>query len=126
MGRSPLKYIVILPYFLKDSKQVLTKNNVATYVGGGNYYQYYFAYHVIGLNHDTLHKLNNAIGSGIGAVSAVLGVALPALAPIIGAVTAILIAQWYIWQITDYDNGNGVVIDMIGLTPTWIVNVSSQ
>ncbi|TLF25455.1 MAG: hypothetical protein FCO83_02745 [Spiroplasma sp. WSS] len=104
----------------------LTKNNVATYAGGENYYQYYFAYHVIGLNHDTLHKLNNAIGSGIGAVSAVLGVALPALAPIIGAVAAILIAQWYIWQISDYDNGNGVVIDMVGLTPTWIVNVSSQ
>ncbi|WP_339039911.1 hypothetical protein [Spiroplasma endosymbiont of Andrena trimmerana] len=34
----------------------LTKNNVATYAGGENYYQYYFAYHVIGLNHDTLHK----------------------------------------------------------------------
>lgn len=106
--------------------KLLTQKKVATYAGGENYYNYYFAYHVIGLNHDTLHKLNDAIGSGIGAVSAILGAVLPALAPIIGVVAAILIAQWYVWGITDYDNGNGVVIEMVGLTPTWIVGVSPQ
>lgn len=48
-----------------------TQKNIATYAGGENYYNYYFAYHIIGLNHDTLRLVvNSAISSGIGAVAA--------------------------------------------------------
>lgn len=105
----------------------LIENNLKTVKGGENYYNWYFFYHVIGLNHDTLHKLNNAIGSGIGATSAVLGFALPQLAPIISVLAAVLIAQWYFWQIPDYDKDNGVVIKLIGGTvPQIIVNINSQ
>ncbi|WP_425381566.1 hypothetical protein [Spiroplasma endosymbiont of Polydrusus pterygomalis] len=103
-----------------------TQKNVATYAGGENYYNYYFAYHTIGLNHDTLRLVNNAISSGIGAVAAILSLALPALAPIVSVVAALLIAQWNIWQVPEYDNGNGVVIGMAGFTPTWIVRISPQ
>lgn len=72
---------------------VFTEKNIATYGGGENYYNYYFAYHTIGLNHDTLKLVNNAIGSGIGAVAAILSFALPAMAPIVSVVAALLIAQ---------------------------------
>lgn len=58
--------------------KLLTQKNVATYAGGENYYNYYFAYHTIGLSHDTLRLVNNAISSGIGAVAAVLSFAIPA------------------------------------------------
>lgn len=68
--------------------KLLTQKNVTTYAGGENYYSYYFAYHTIGLSHDTLHLVNNAISSGIGAVAAVLSFAIPAIAPIVSVVAA--------------------------------------
>ena len=62
----------------------LTKSNLKTLVAGGeNYYQYYFAYHVIGLSHKVLQDINNALGAGVGAVAAILSAVIPAIAPIV-------------------------------------------
>ncbi len=42
---------------------------------------------------------------------------IPKIATVAGIVAALLIAQWYVWNITSYDHGNGFGINLIGVFP---------
>ncbi|AGM25748.1 hypothetical protein SSYRP_v1c01520 [Spiroplasma syrphidicola EA-1] len=107
--------------FYQTEKPIAKTNN--NLKDGKNDFKYYFAYSNLFLNHSTLNYIQNALGAGVGAVGAILselGI------PFAGIIAAILIAQWYIWDIPSYDQGNGVEIQLIQPIPTIIVGVWAQ
>ncbi|WP_144060280.1 hypothetical protein [Spiroplasma chrysopicola] len=105
-----------------QTEQPITKTN-NNLKDGKNDFEYYFVYSNLFLNHTTLNYVQNTLGAGVGAVGAILselGI------PFAGIIAAILIAQWYIWDIPSYDQGNGVGIQLIQPIPTIIVDVWAQ
>ncbi|WP_283272615.1 hypothetical protein [Spiroplasma sp. SV19] len=111
--------------FYQDNKLNNTLTKVKNLKDGVNEWDYYFVYSHLYLNHSLTTTIQNDLGS-VGGVVAALLAAIPEIAAVAGIVAAILIAQWYIWNIPSYDNGNGVGINLIGIVPNVITSVWAQ
>ncbi len=118
------KQVLQYQTFYQNSKLNNALANVKNLKDGVNEWNYYFVYSHLYLNHSLTSTIQNDLGSVGGVVAALLG-AIPEIAAVAGIVAAILIAQWYIWNIPSYDQGNGVEINLIGILPNVITSVMS-
>ncbi|AOX43879.1 hypothetical protein S100390_v1c05400 [Spiroplasma sp. NBRC 100390] len=119
------KQVLQYQTFYQNSKLNNALANVKNLKDGVNEWNYYFVYSHLYLNHSLTSTIQNDLGSVGGVVAALLG-AIPEIAAVAGIVAAILIAQWYIWNIPSYDQGNGVGINLIGILPNVITSVWAQ
>ncbi|WP_425380666.1 hypothetical protein [Spiroplasma endosymbiont of Stenodema calcarata] len=110
-------------YQTKKLNPVLTK--VKNSNDGVNEWHYYFVYSHLYLNHSLTTTIQNDLGS-VGAVAAALLAMIPEIGPVADVIVALLIAQWYVWNIPSYDKGKGVGINMIGIAPDIITAVWAQ
>lgn len=119
--------------FVEKQNKIVLNNIIQSWEGtvqdsGRNDYNYYFGYHVLYLSHDLTTTLNNGgVAAGAAEVASILITFIPPMAPVAIIIAAILIAQWYIWNVPGYDNGSGVAIEMIGFgVPQYIIGISGQ
>lgn len=111
--------------FYQNNKLNNTSGIIKNLKDGIDEWDYYFVYSHLYLNHSLTTTIQNDLGSVGGVIASLLG-AIPEIAAVAGIVAAILIAQWYIWNIPSYDNGNGVGINLIGIVPNTITSVWAQ
>lgn len=93
---------------------------------GESYWKWRFVYHYIGVKSSVLKKLDTAMTLGIPAVTGVISASFPVAAPVAAAFSALLVAQWKIWDPMSSDKGQGVEIQAIGVIPQVITYVGSQ